>query len=134
MNLYITFEEYTDLGGKITDDTIFTQKARRCQYLLDYITFNRIPLLPEVPECVKDAMVDFIDRVYEAELVNNAGGGEVSSYSNTVEKITYKTSTESDKLTELMKTVAYRYLPDYLLARSISYDVEQYLQSESNNS
>ena len=134
MNLYITFEEYTDLGGKITDETVFTQKARRCQHLLDYITFNRIPLLPEVPECVKDAMVDFIDRVYEAELVNNAGGGEVSSYSNTVEKITYKTSTESDKLAELMKTVAYRYLPDYLLARGVNFDVEHYLQSEGNHS
>ena len=134
MTPYLTSEEYLELGGKVNDEQVFDKELRKAQYLLDYITFNRIPLLPSIPDCVKDVLVEFIDKTVVAE----SGSGEavdanISSYSNTVEKITYKISTDTEKSAEL-KQLAYRYLPDYLTARGVSFDVEKYLQSENNHS
>lgn len=138
MKLYLSFEEYTDLSGLITDESIYNKVARKSQHFLDYITFNRIPLLPAIPEVVKDAMCEFVDATYRSLY---SGSGEditptdanVSSYSNSVEKITYKISSDADKekeLNKLMTDLAYKYLPDYLLARGVNFDVEQYLQSD----
>ena len=134
MRAYLTYEEYLDLSGKITDEDVFDKELRKAQHLLDYITFNRIQFLPEIPECVKDTLVEFIDKTVQVE----SGSGEavdanISSYSNTVEKITYKISSDTEKSAEL-KQLAYRYLPDYLTARGVSFDVEKYLQSENNHS
>lgn len=133
MKLYLTFEEYCDLGGTVTDEEVYNKLARKCQHLLDYITFNRIPLLPEIPECVKDTMVEFIDQVNSFAQETGDIQGNVSSYSNTVEKITYRVSSESDKTNELIKTIAYRYLPDYLIARGVNFDVKMYLQSKGDH-
>ena len=145
MKLYLTYEEYLDLSGLITDEDTFEKVARKAQHFLDYITFNRIPLLPEVPEVVKDTMTEFIDATYKSQYAL-ANGNEmtvdpnVSSYSNTVEKITYKISSDADKekeLNKLMTDIAYKYLPDYLLARGVNFDVQEYiradLQSKNNN-
>ena len=133
MTAYLTYEEYIDVGGKVSDEDVFDKELRKAQHLLDYITFNRIPLLPEIPECVKDLLVEFIDKTVVAEVAGGeAVDANISSYSNTVEKITYKISTDTEKSAEL-KQLAYRYLPDYLTARGVSFDVEKYLQSANNN-
>lgn len=138
MILYLTFEEYTDLSGLITDEDTFNKVARKSQHFLDYITFNRIPLLPEVPEVVKDTMVEFIDATYRSQYSTSNESdmpvdANMSSYSNSVEKITYKISSDAYKekeLNKLMTDVAYKYLPDYLLARGVNFDVTQYIQSD----
>ena len=134
MELYLTFEEYGDLGGVITDEAVYNKLARKSQHLLDYITFNRIPLLPSIPECVKDTLVEFIDRTYARDNDGEGVDSNVSSYSNSVEKITYRKSRESELSNDLMKEVAFRYLPDYLTARGVSFDVETYLQSTGYHS
>ena len=145
MTLYLTFEEYTDLSGLITDEETYNKVARKAQHILDYYTFNRISLLPEVPEVVKDTMVDYVDTTYKMLYATEGTDTEptdanISSYSNSVEKITYKVSSEADKSKELnsvLSDVAQKYLPDYLLARGVNFDVEQYiqadLQSKNNN-
>lgn len=141
MNFYLTFDEYTNLSGLITNESTFNKVARKSQHFLDYITFNRIPLLPEVPEVVKDALVEFIDATYRSQYSVSGENVEpvdanISSYSNSVEKITYKLSSDADKekeLNQLMTDIAYKYLPDYLLARGVNFDVEEYLQSTNNN-
>lgn len=145
MTLYLTFEEYTDLSGLITDEQTYNKVARRAQHILDYYTFNRIPLLPEVPEVVKDTMVEYVDTTFKTLYTTTDGESEpvdanISSYSNSVEKITYKVSSEADKSKELnsvLSDVAQKYLPDYLLARGVNFDVERYLQediqSKNNN-
>ena len=134
MELYLTFEEYGDLSGVITDEDTYNKLARKAQHMLDYITFNRIPKLPSIPESVKDTMVEFIDRTFTREEEGNGVDSNVSSYSNNVEKIVYRKSKESELSNDLMKEVAFRYLPDYLLARSVSFNVEDYLQSNGYNS
>lgn len=138
MELYLTFEEYTEISGKVTDEILYTKLAKKAQYLLDYITFKRIPIVIEktgsVPEEVKDVLAEFVDKAVtpEGEVAQDFDKN-VESYSNGVETIHYKVMSETEQDAEL-KNLAYRWLPDYLTARGVSFDVEKYLQSTNNNS
>ena len=138
MELYLTFEEYTEISGKVTDEILYTRLAKKAQYLLDYITFKRIPIVIEktgsAPEEVKDVLAEFVDKsvtLYGDEAQDF--DKNVESYSNGVETIHYKVISETEQDAEL-KNLAYRWLPDYLTARGVSFDVEKYLQSTNNNS
>ena len=138
MELYLTFEEYTEISGKVTDEILYTRLAKKAQYLLDYITFKRIPTVIEktgsAPEEVKDVLAEFVDKsvtLYGDEAQDF--DKNVESYSNGVETIHYKVISETEQDAEL-KNLAYRWLPDYLTARGVSFDVEKYLQSTNNNS
>ena len=138
MTLYLTFEEYTALSGKVTDEDFYNKVARKAQHLLDYITFNRIPSVisftGETPEEVKDVLTEFIDRSVSTDSTSEQDFDKnVAQYSNGVETITYKLSSETEQAEEL-KNLAYRWLPDYLVARGVNFDVVKYLQSKSNNS
>ena len=137
MELYLTFSEYTTLSGKVQDETTYNKVARKAQHLLDYITFNRIPIVidktGEVPEEVKDVLAEFVDRTVSTDSSSEMDfDRNVASYSNGVETITYKLAPESEMDTEL-RNLAYKWLPDYLVARGVSFDVEKYLQARSNN-
>ena len=138
MELYLTSEEYTEISGKVTDEILYTRLAKKAQYLLDYITFKRIPTVIEktgsAPEEVKDVLAEFVDKsvtLYGEEAQDF--DKNVESYSNGVETIHYKVISETEQDAEL-KNLAYRWLPDYLTARGVSFDVEKYLQSTNNNS
>ena len=138
MELYLTFEEYTEISGRVTDEILYTRLAKKAQYLLDYITFKRIPIVIEntgsAPEEVKDVLAEFVDKsvtLYGDEAQDF--DKNVESYSNGVEPIHYKVISETEQDAEL-KNLAYRWLPDYLTARGVSFDVEKYLQSTNNNS
>lgn len=126
---YITYEEYKELGGKVSEDA-FTVLVRKSQRLLDYITFDRIKYLTTIPDEVKEVLTEFIDRTqtFNAQTEN---GDTVSSYSNGVETLTYRILTEDEQRNELC-SLAYQWLPDYLLARSVNFNVTEYLQSENN--
>lgn len=126
---YITYEEYQELGGKVSEDA-FTVLVRKSQRLLDYITFDRIKYLTTIPDEVKEVLTEFIDRTqtFNAQTEN---GDTVSSYSNGVETLTYRLLTEDEQRNELCG-LAYQWLPDYLLARSVNFNVTEYLQSENN--
>lgn len=128
---YITYDEYVELGGKLTED-VFPQFERKAQRYLDYITFNRIKLLPVVPDEVKEVLTDFIDKFYKNEEASGSYSS-ASSYSNGVESVTFKENANTQFSNELNK-FAIQILPDYLTARSVNFDVVEYLQSKNNNS
>lgn len=39
---YLTFAEYTEMGGTITDETLFSSLALDAQSYIDWFTFNRL--------------------------------------------------------------------------------------------
>ena len=137
MELYLTFSEYTTISGKVQDEEVYNKLARKAQHLLDYITFQRIPIViirtGSVPEEVKDVMAEFVDRTVSTDSSTEMDfDRSVASYSNGVETITYKLAPEAEQDNEL-RNLAYKWLPDYLVARGVSFDVEKYLQARSNN-
>lgn len=128
---YITYDEYVELSGKVSED-VFSKILRKAQRFLDTITFNRIPHLTKVPYSVKEVLAEFIDRLYLMESGSGDTSAVASSYSNGVESITFRNDADKQVQKELVR-IAINWLPEYLVARSVSFDVEEYLQSESNN-
>lgn len=137
MTLYLTFTEYTTISGKVQDEDLYNKVCKKAQRLLDYITFNRIPIVIEktgsVPEVVKDVLAEFVDKSVSVDSSQEQDFDKnVTEYSNGVETIKYRLLSETEQANEL-KNIAYQWLPDYLVARGVSFDVEKYLQSDSNN-
>lgn len=127
---YITYEEYKELGGTLSED-VFLLTERKAQRYLDYITFDRIPKLPEIPEVVKEALVEYMNilNTIDSNQGNLVG---LTQYSNKMETFTFNTQGDT-QLNSKLVNVAKFYLPLYLTARSVNFDVEEYLQQTDNN-
>ena len=63
---YITYEEYTELGGKLPEDS-FTYIERKAQRYLDNFTFNRIQCCTVIPDVVKECLVELISIIQSKE-------------------------------------------------------------------
>lgn len=128
---YLTYNEYIELGGTVPEGS-FKNLERKAQRMLDYITFDRIKNLTRIPDEVKEVLTEFVNLsyVYDNQTEN---GDTITSYSNGIEKLTYRRKTEKEQAQELKK-IAYRFLPEFLVTRSVGFDVEEYLQSDDNYS
>lgn len=127
---YITYEEYVTLGGTVSEGA-FPVLERKAQRHLDYITYDRIKYCTSVPDIVKEVLVEFIDKLNAYE-EGSSGALTATKYSNGVESFTFDNNQKQRFDTELTR-IAYKWLPDYLVARSVNFDVEEYLQSKNNN-
>lgn len=128
---YLTYEDYKELGGELSLDA-FTKLERKAQRWLDEFTFNRIPQLPKIPDEVREVLTEFISRL--DTIANQRENGDlVTQYSNGVEQLTYKVVTEEETKGELNR-LAIDWLPDYLTYRGVKFNVQEYLQSNNNNS
>lgn len=127
---YITYEEYKELGGIVPEDT-FPQIERKAQRWLDYFTFNRIQLLSEIPDTVKEVLTELINRLSNYYVARQSSD-LLSAYSNGVETLTYKTQDEN-ALKADFQTIITGWLPPYLTNRLVNFDVKPYIQSDSND-
>ena len=127
---YITYEEYQELGGKLPKDS-FTYIERKAQRYLDNFTFNRIQYYTTIPDVVKECLVELISIIQSKEEFNSEIGN-ISSYSNSVEDISYNNKSEKDYASE-MYSVVVDILPNYLVCRGVNFNAEEYIQSENNN-
>lgn len=127
---YISYNEYIDLGGTVSSD-VFPVLERKAQRYLDFVTFNRIQYLTSIPDVVKEVLVEFIDN-FDKYNKESTDGDTISRYSNGVETIDYRRSTETEVKKRLL-ILAEQWLPDYLICKSVNFNVEEYLQSENNN-
>jgi hypothetical protein len=127
---YLTYEDYKELGGTLPLDA-FTKLERKAQRWLDSFTFNRIKYLTHIPDEVKEVLVEFISKL---DTVSNQreNGDLVTQYSNGVEQLTYKVLTEEETKGELYQ-LAVDWLPNYLTYRGVNFDVQEYLQRNSND-
>lgn len=130
-NSYITYNEYVELGGTLSQD-VFNRFILKAQRILDVNTYERIPLLDEVPDVVKEVLVEYIGKLNDFES-QKTEGAVISQYSNGVESLTFKRTTEND-LRKSLASLATNMLPTYLITGSVNFDVREYLQSKGNNS
>lgn len=75
MTYYLTYDEYTEMGGTI-DETLFNTLRLDAQGYIDWYTFNRLWDEEEIPERVKICMFQLI-RLLNAQ--NNILTPDVSS-------------------------------------------------------
>lgn len=115
---HLTYEDYLEYGGKSSVDD-FPNLLLDAEQYLEKITFTRIDNYPLTPQ-VKRLLVKLMDDVLT---VYSTLDPTVSSYSDGIESITYKTGI-SDSIKELsIMNEAYAlcklYLPDWLMYRGV---------------
>lgn len=138
MVVLLDYCEYLEMGGKLSEDA-FPNYERKAEKYLHYVTFNRLhelrPWIEDgtyiVPMEVKEVLVEFIDKLANID-AQRMNGANISSYSNGIEKIEYTAQSDASIRKDFSK-LAIEWLPDYLVNRSVKFDVKQYLQSISNN-
>lgn len=106
---YLSFEEYTTFGGTLTESSfnIYEPKARR---KLDYFTQDRLKTATTIISEVKELMTEFINR-----LPNSPLNGNVTSYSNGIESVSFAENQTSAFNNELYQ-MAIEYLPIELIS------------------
>lgn len=62
--MYLTYNEYQDLGGAL-DDTTFSIVSAQADAYIDWYTFNRLWGETEIPERVKRCVFTLIPYIYQ---------------------------------------------------------------------
>lgn len=66
--MYLSFDEYSDLGGTLEDETAFEQLEFEARSIIDWWTFNRLQNETTFPEAVKRCMFSLIKLLQEKEV------------------------------------------------------------------
>lgn len=69
--MYLTFEEYKELDGKITDEKTFVKFEKQCSRYIDILSFNRIKSIDNCSnfekEIIKEVMAELCDFYFSNE-------------------------------------------------------------------
>jgi hypothetical protein len=109
--MYISYADYQDAGGMQTE-AAFSSIERRAEAKLNFYTQNRIKALSEIPQVVKDVMLEFCFFLESSSSMPS----NLSSYSNGVESFGFNTS--ADPYGELYR-IAVEMLPIELISAQV---------------
>lgn len=109
---YLTYLDYTSLGGTVSD-TDFTNLELKARHKLDYFTQDRLKTATTIISEVKELMTEFINRIAQSPL-----NGNVTSYSNGIESFGYGKN-QTDALNSELYQLAVEYLPIELITCTI---------------
>lgn len=91
--MYLTFEEYTALGG-LLDEAAFNRKEKKAERLLDYWTFDRLKSgLGDNEQVVKDLIFEMVETMTD--------GQQVTSFSNDGVSVSLSDKTEEEYLYDM---------------------------------
>ena len=107
---YITFAEYTELGGTIATESVFTNLERKAERKLDYFTQDRLKTATTIISEVKEVLVEFIGKM--ATMPQN---GNVTSYSNGIESFGFGQN-QTVAFDNDLYNIAVEYLPIELIS------------------
>ena len=109
--LYATYEYYTDsYKGESLSPGDFDRHAKWATALVDQMTFGRIKDLPEVPDCVRDAVCCAAEHRYsyqsksDQELKSESNDGYSVSYADAGKKSDFMENVMADIRTYLSGT------------------------------
>lgn len=98
---YLTYEEYTSLGG-VLDATAFNRNIDRACSAIDNATFNRIHAMVEVPQKVKACCRDLVEYISTNKTVNEKSVASWSESAGAVsESVSYTTKTEDEMQSDI---------------------------------
>ena len=106
---YLTYSEYTSLGGTVSD-TDFTNLEPKAERKLDYFTQDRLKTATTIISEVKELMTEFINRMSVPAL-----NGNVTSYSNGIESFGFNEN-QTDAFNSELYQMAIEYLPVELIS------------------
>ena len=121
--MYLTFDEYTQMGGDTLEETAFEQLEFEARAVIDYWTFNRLTNETEFPEAVKRCMFKLITLIHGQQQLlqasvpttdgNQLTHGTIMSESNDGVSVSYNTLS-SERLLDLVKNQTQSVISQYL--------------------
>ena len=120
--MYLTFDEYTQMGGDTLEETAFEQLEFEARAVIDYWTFNRLTKETEFPEAVKRCMLKLITLIHDQQQLLQASvpttdgkptRGSIMSESNDGVSVSYNTLS-SERLLNLVKDKTQSVISQYL--------------------
>lgn len=112
---YLTFSEYTELGGTIATESVFTNLERDAEYELNDLTQNRLKTATVIIDDVKYVMTKFVNLLNEKPSTVMGGYG---SYSNGIESMSSSKS-PNELIQNELQNIAIKYLPIELISSYI---------------
>ena len=109
--MYLTYEEYQNMGGTL-DETTFNDLEFEARTYIDWVTFNRLWNETEIPERVKECVyhiIKLIQNKLDALNANgswdseNTDGSMIASQSNDGVSISYNILSAKDIISEVNK-------------------------------
>lgn len=91
---YITYAEYTELGGKVQQSD-FLDLERKARAKINFFTLDRLKTIETISDEVKEVMTEFINKLSIAD------DKTVTSYSNGVESFGYVAKDITDELYDI---------------------------------
>lgn len=111
---YLTFSEYTELGGTIADESVFTNLERKAERKLDYFTQDRLKTATTIISEVKELLVEFVNKIQNSPL-----NGNVTSYSNGIESFGFEKN-QIQAFENELHDLAVEYLPIELITSYVT--------------
>lgn len=112
--MYLTFDEYQEFGGTLTDETAFTDLEFEARTIIDWWTYNRLQDEVEYPEAVKRCvfkLISIIKMKQDAQtltgqegVLNRAG---IINQSNDGVSTTYNVMTATEALDTVNAEIAH---------------------------
>ena len=94
--MYLTFDDYLDMGGKIQDEDLFDRACFRAQSEIDRRTFKRLAADTEYTDAVKRCMYELVELFADSISTYETSGGAVMSHSNDGVSESYVTASAAD--------------------------------------
>ena len=79
--MYISFSEYSDMGGAVSE-AAFPRLEFLAEQKIDRYTQSRVKAMDTVPETVKYCMVDLVDAPSKIDLAETAVSAALASFTN----------------------------------------------------
>lgn len=106
---YLTYEEYTEIGGTL-DLTAFNRNIDRACGVIDNATHNRIEYMAEVPQRAKALCRDLVEYLARNDTIEIAVTSRSQSAGGVSESESYATKTSDDVYGDIQNMIY-----DYLL-------------------
>lgn len=97
--LYLTYDEYIEIGGTL-DDTAFNRSIDRACAMIDNRTQSRLQCFKEIPKIVKVVCADLLDYI-STNTVEKAVTSKSQSAGGVSESESYATKTAEDYSADL---------------------------------
>lgn len=98
---YLTYEEYTSLGG-VLDITAFNRNIDRACSIIDNATFNRVHAMAEVSQKVKACCRDLAEYIATNKTTNEKSVASWSESAGAVsESVSYIAKTDDEMQSEI---------------------------------
>ena len=105
---YLTYEEYTEIGGTL-DLTAFNRNIDRACGIIDNATHNRIDCMADVPQRAKALCRDLVEYIAKNDTTETAVTSRSQSAGGVSESESYATKTADDMHGDI-QNVIYDYL------------------------